>query len=58
MNGAPVTLPADPAYRRRVLLVATAGVLIAAALLLAVTQWACRWSWHISVGRVRTACAG
>lgn len=39
MNGAPVMLPADPAYRRRVLLVATAGVLIAAALLLAVTQW-------------------
>ena len=39
MSGAQVMLPADPAYRRRVLLAATVGVLIAAALLLAVTQW-------------------
>ena len=39
MSGAQVMLPADPAYRRRVLLVAAVGVLIAAALLLAVTQW-------------------
>jgi hypothetical protein len=39
MNSARVMLPADPAYRRRVFLVATVGVLIAAALLLWVTQW-------------------
>jgi hypothetical protein len=39
MNSAHVMLPADPAYRRRVFLVATVGVLIAAALLLWVTQW-------------------
>src|SRR5687767_8041080 len=40
MNALPVMLPADPAYRRRVFLVATVGVLLAAALLLAVTEWA------------------
>jgi hypothetical protein len=39
MNSARVMLPADPAYRRRVFLVATVGVLIAAAVLLWVTQW-------------------
>src|SRR5687767_14319441 len=39
MNTAPVVLPADPAYRRRVFLVGAVGVLIAAALLVAVTQW-------------------